>query len=239
MNKLLETTVDETIILPSVNLTKHMNHTEKRIDVQVSELNQSIRLINEKVKHLQKDKSNLENYIAETKNEISELRRNETTCVKNLNFRITEIALNMSSVANEFQEKLSYLALNMAKNISRINDNHSLSLNSLSREANLMSLHIDDLTQNLSLVEKRLESQFNSCNINIEQTVQDKTQKIDDTFLEINQNIDFKWSSFNESLYRVKRTLENDFMKKKKGNYLRGLHNYQEMLATYRVKWVF
>lgn len=214
MNKLLETTVDEKIILSSVNLTKHMNHTEKLIDVQVSELNQSIRLINEKVKHLQKDKSNLENYIAETKNEISELRRNETTCVKNLNFRITEIALNMSSVANEFQAKLSYLALNMAKNISRINDNHSLSLNSLSREANLMSLHIDDLTQNLSLVEKRLESQFNSCNINIEQTVQDKTQKIDDTFLEINQNIDFKWSSFNESLYRVKRTLENDFMEK-------------------------
>ena len=214
MNKLLETTVDEKIILSSVNLTKHMNHTEKRIDVQVSELNQSIRLINEKVKHLQKDKSNLENYIAETKNEISELRRNETTCVKNLNFRITEIALNMSSVANEFQAKLSYLALNMAKNISRINDNHSLSLNSLLREANLTSLHIDDLTQNLSLVEKRLESQFNSCNINIEQTVQDKTQKIDDTFLEINQNIDFKWSSFNESLYRVKRTLENDFMEK-------------------------
>ena len=48
MNKLLETTVDEKIILFLVNLTKHMNHTEKRIDVQVSELNQSIRLINEK-----------------------------------------------------------------------------------------------------------------------------------------------------------------------------------------------
>ncbi|XP_022339785.2 uncharacterized protein LOC111134740 [Crassostrea virginica] len=188
MNKLLETTVDAKVVSSSVNLTKSINHTNYRTESQISLLNHSIGLLNEQVKHLQTEKSNLVGSIAETKNKLS-------------------------SVASELQTKQSYLELDIASNISRITDNY-ISLLNLSEQTNIITLHIQDLTQNLSSVEKELDVQLNLCKTNFGQHVKNQTESFEHKLLEFNRTIEVKWSIFNETLFRKTRIVENDITSK-------------------------
>ena len=188
MNKLLETTVDAKVVSSSVNLTKSINHTNYRTESQISLLNHSIGLLNEQVKHLQTEKSNLVGSIAETKNKLS-------------------------SVASELQTKQSYLELDIASNISRITDNY-ISLLNLSEQTNIITLHIQDLTQNLSSVEKELDVQLNLCKTNFGQHVKNQTENFEHKLLEFNRTIEVKWSFFNETLFRKTRIVENDITSK-------------------------
>ena len=110
------------------------------------------------------------------KNELFELKRNETIRANNFIFHLTELTSNISSLAIELQTNQSRLTLNMVENVMRINDNHLLLLN-LSRKTNSIMLQVANLTKDLSLVENRLESQYNSCYSNIAQTVQNQSEK--------------------------------------------------------------
>ena len=188
MNKLLETTVDAKVVSSSVNLTKSINHTNNRTESQIFLLNHSIGLLNEQLKQLQTEKSNLVGSIAETKNKLS-------------------------SVASELQTKQSHLELDIASNISRINDNY-ISLLNLSEQTNIITLHIQDLTQNLSSVEKELDVQLNLCKTNFDQHFRNQTENFEHKLLEFNRTIEVKWSFFNETLFRKTRIVENDITSK-------------------------
>lgn len=120
MSKTLEIVVDEKVISSVDNLTKLLNQTNIQMESQGSKIFRSIGILNGQVQTLQTEKSNVLANVAETRNELSKLRRNETMGTKNLHSLITQLALNISFLANETQNYYQHLVARFGANVSGI-----------------------------------------------------------------------------------------------------------------------
>ncbi|XP_078311401.1 uncharacterized protein LOC144618694 [Crassostrea virginica] len=120
MTKALDIFVDEKVIASVDKLTKSLNQTNIQVELQGSKMFRSIGILNEQVQILQTEKSNLLENVAEIRNELSELKRNETMGSIYLHSWITELELNISSLANETEIDHKNLVARFSANVSGI-----------------------------------------------------------------------------------------------------------------------
>lgn len=125
MNKQLEQSVHEEVILSVINMTRYINMTNDRMHdrmhVQELKMNQSIGLIKKELKRTQSEKLVLDNNISDVTRVLSDVKRNNTFSFNKVHFQIIEIASNMSSVRRKLLTKIDDLTTKINANVSETN----------------------------------------------------------------------------------------------------------------------